>query len=687
METKIKKSRVILLYILVTLAWCAVVYRLFEIQIVHGREYGEKALKQSTGKVEVKAERGLIFDRKGRQVAVNVIRNSLYAYPSGRLEINKIHGYLDRLYNKSAGSSRRKYHLKSGKFRWIDRELSDGIAAAVKRDSVPGLYIRKELQRDYPFPDVGRQLLGCTDIDSRGLSGLEFGCDSILSGRPGLIDYLRDAHRNTYRIKEIPLIEPVPGHSIVLTVDWYFQEIVEEELKTAVEEYDALEGSAIFLDCNTGEILAAADYIAGGKTDAVKLRAVSNCFEPGSAFKVFTTAALIEENLVDAEEKIECGNGIWKVGRRILHDDKKYDSLNFQEIFELSSNIGMAKLAQRLGGEKLLEIARRFGFGEMCFVGLPGEQSGSIGQPGVWSEYNIASLSIGHAISVTPLQLVAAAAAVANGGRLYRPSIIRGIINNEGKLIKKDGRELIARVIKAGSAERLRSFMVGVVERGTATPVCSDIVSIAGKTGTAEVPDLENGGYMKNKFTASFLGFFPAEKPRVAGIVVLHQPEPIHYGGYTAGPAFRKMAERYAIANSEFLRPESRLCAESDRSNMKEIPDLVGRDISLAYKIAEEERISLATNDTSGLVIWQYPPEGRRIPGSDIVAIIAQRDDNSPMTMLDFSGMKVRTAMAVLDYQDIDFEIVGDGMVIRQYPPPGALLDMSGRCRLVCGSN
>lgn len=672
------------MYVMVTLAWCLIIYRLVEIQVVHGREYHELALRQSTGKIEVKAERGLVFDRKGRQVAINVIRNSLYAYPSGRREIKRIYRYLDGLYKRESGASGKISPLKTARFRWIDRDLPDELAARIANDSITGLYIKREIKRDYPFSEVGKQLLGYTDIDSRGIAGLEYSYDTVLAGSPGLIDYVRDAHRNAYRIKEIPLIEPVTGNSIVLTVDWYFQEIVEEELKAAVEKYNALEGSAIFLDCNTGEILAAADYVAGGKIDAVKLRAVSNCLEPGSVYKVFSAAALLEEGLVDSDEVVFCENGVWNCSGRKLHDDKEYDSLTFREVFELSSNIGMGKLAQRLGYKELHDAARRFGFGQKCFVNLPGEQAGSIADPGVWSEYNIATLAIGHSISVTPLQLTAAVAAIANGGKLLRPSIIRGIINNKGKLIRKTGVEIFGKVIEKHNARTLRSFMVGVVERGTATPAKSNVISIAGKTGTAEVPDLKNGGYIKNKFVASFLGFFPAEDPRIAGIVVLHQPEPIHYGGHTAGPAFKNIAERYSIANAEYLSPDSRLLAGNDDLEMKEIPDFIGRDASLALRIAEKKGMSLVANCREGMVVWQYPPEGRRIPGGETVAVIVRCGDDDVVRMLDFIGMKMRTAIAVLDYQGLYFEAKGSGVVKRQYPSAGATLNRSSKCRLVC---
>jgi len=687
MKATLSKPRLYILFAILTIAFICIVYRLFEIQVVHGSEYGELAQKQSTGKINVRADRGLIYDRKGRQVAINTITNSLYAYPSGKREIKNVYHYLDKLYGYNSGRSRRKFSLKSNRFSWIDRHLPDDLAQRIEHDSIPGLYLKKERRRVYPFPGIGRQLLGNTDVDCSGLSGLEYSCDSILAGSPGLIDYLRDAHRNTYRIQEIPVVKPVAGNSIILTIDWYFQEIVEEELKAAVEEYNATEGMALFLDCRTAEILAAADYTAGGKTDIVKLKAVSDCFEPGSMFKVFTAAALLEKDLVDLDEKIYCEKGLWRCGRRLLHDDKELDSLTFREIIEHSSNIGIGKLAIRLGGDELYETARRFGFGNKCFIDLPGEQSGMVNKAQVWSDYNIAALSMGHSISATALQLAAAVAAIGNGGELYRPSIIRGVINERGDILKRMKPELVAEVISSDNAAILRSFMTGVVECGTAKPAKSDIITLAGKTGTAEIPDLVNGGYFKNKFMASFFGFFPAENPRVAGVVVLKQPEPIHYGGHTAGPAFKNMAELYAIANAERFAPKSQLMAGDDEARMIEIPDFIGQDINLAKKVASKEGINLNANRAEGVVVWQYPPEGRRIPGEEIVAVVVRFDEDDSVTLFDMTGMQIRTAVAVLDYQGVDFKIKGTGKVKKQFPQAGTVLKKNLFCNLRCSNS
>ena len=278
MKSKFSKVRLVFLYVVITAAWIILLARLGTIQLVHGSEYGEKARAQSSGKTKVQAERGIIYDRAGREVAINVVGSSLSAYPRNKSEINEIYRYLDRMNKWKSGTSRKKYRLKPERFRWIKRNLSDNPASQIARDSVPGLYIRKGLKRDYPFDEVGRQILGNTDIDYRGLSGLEYNHDSLLAGLPGLIDFLRDGKNNTYNLREVPLVKPVTGKSIVLTLDWYFQEIVEDELKSAVKEYNALSGTAVFLDCYSGEILAAADYAANSSSSVLKHRAVSDCF-------------------------------------------------------------------------------------------------------------------------------------------------------------------------------------------------------------------------------------------------------------------------------------------------------------------------------------------------------------------------------------------------------------------------
>ncbi len=521
MDIEIKKKRLVALGIIATLFWLALFYRLIDIQVVNGQVYGETAMHQSTGKLEIAGERGIIYDRTGKELAINVMRSALFAQPADRAEIDRICNYLDKLLGKPRGFARQKYALEPNKFQWIERRLTDEQAQQIQHDGIPGLYLKKELGREYPYADIGPQLIGITNVDGKGISGLESSYDSLLSGKPGITEFLRDGQRNTYRLKEIPQVQPQAGKSIILTIDWTLQEIVEQELRAAVEKHNAIEGSALFMDCNTGEVLAAADCMADGKNDPIKLRAISNVFEPGSVFKVFTAAAVLDAKKAKSTDQVNCENGAWKVGKRMLHDDHKNGVLTFQEVIEKSSNIGTAKFALRLGGDRLREVDRKFGFGQRYFIGMPGEAAGSIANYKKWSDYDVAALAMGHSVSVTALQLAAGIAAVANGGKLYRPIIIKGILDNQGKMIEENKKEVVANVIKSETALTLRNFLIGVVQRGTATPVKSEVVAIAGKTGTAEVATLGGGGYNKNKFNASFVGFFPADDPKIAGVVVL----------------------------------------------------------------------------------------------------------------------------------------------------------------------
>lgn len=659
--------------------------RLFEIQVLRGDEFGKIARAQSTGKTEIPAERGVIYDRTGRELAINIFTNSLYAYPRNKNEVRNINNYLDRLFRWSRGTASRKYNFKPDHFAWVKRGISDKRAARIKEEDPSGLFLSPEIGRDYPFGSIGKNIIGVTDIDGNGLTGMEYYSDSILAGTPGVIDYLRDGKRNTYRLREKPLVEPSSGNSMVLTIDWYFQEIVEEELQNAVEKYNASYGTAIFVNCRTGEILAAADYSPDDKGYS-KLRSINDCYEPGSVMKIVAGAALLDEDLVDLDEKIYCEKGLWKCGRARLRDDKELDSLIFRDIMAHSSNIGIGKLSQRLGGEKLRETYRKFGFGHKYYLDFPGEAAGMIGNPGVWSEYNIAALSIGHAISATPLQITMAMAAVANGGNLLHPRLIGGIINPDGQVISKGGGDMSVRVMKKKTSDILRECLELVVDSGTATPAKSDIIKLAGKTGTAQIPDHENGGYLWGKYNASFAGYFPAEEPLLAGIVVLNKPEPIHYGGYTAGPTFRAIAERYVLAHCEYLNPQTRLIAENNGSETKEIPDFIGREYNFAVKIAENKGIPVGANRDSGMVVWQYPPAHRKISGKTKVALLVDDLNDKKMKMADLVGTSLRTALSVLNYQGLQFEVVGKGRVLRQFPKPGCSISKSSYCRIVCGN-
>ncbi len=665
-----------------------ILLRLAQLQIVKASDYGEIVQRQSGGKVSIPAERGMIYDRHGRLVAKNVNRSSLYAHPESRREVRQVAAYLEGIFSIPSGTAAGKYGLKPNRFRWVTRHLDDRTAGRIAKNGPRGLYLRSETRREYPFNQVGKQILGFTSIDSEGLSGFELANDSMLAGKNGFADIRRDGLRNTFRVKETALVKPVPGESVVLTVDWHLQEIVEEELRQAVEKYNASSGMAAFVDCNSGDILSMAHFDPEEKNPGrpVKLRAISDQFEPGSAFKPFTAAGILDAGLVKYSDTTYCEMGRWRLGRRTLHDDKELGWLTFREIVELSSNIGIGKYAIQVEGESLMETYRDFGFGKKADCGLPGETAGTLPRVRTWSDYNTSALAMGHSVAVNALQMAVAIAAVANGGELLKPHLLLGTVEENGYVNRTARREVVSRPVKKSSADSLRAFLRGVVECGTGKPANSDFVAIAGKTGTGEIPNLESGGYYKNKFTAGFCGFFPADAPVIAGIVVLEDPKPITYGGHTSGRAFRKIAERYTVSNPDLFEVPERTYAESpQRLEMtSEVPDLVGRDLTEAQKIADSRGVKLRCISAEGTVTWQFPPPDRLMLTEDELLVEVDSSESSTPVMMDLGGLTIRKASAWLHHQGIKFTIDGTGRVKKQSIRPGQTLTQASVCKLTC---
>jgi cell division protein FtsI (penicillin-binding protein 3) len=678
----------------IVVVWCVFVIRLWTIQVTNGPEYAKMARKQSTGKVEIPAQRGVMYDRFGKEVAVNVIRYSAYVHPRSSKEARSVGKYFDTLLGKKAGYTQKQRKIKSGKFSWVRRGLSDKQVRRIRADAQPGVYIRKEQGRKYPFGAVGKQILGYTDIDNNGISGVESRFDSTLSGVAGIAVGRKDGHSNFYQVDEQAQAPSLPGKSLALTIDWDFQEIVEEELRGAVEEYNAKGAAAVFLDCNTGEILATAHYDPSEKNPErpTKLRSITDLFEPGSIYKVITAAAILDEGLAPLDSLIDCEDGRWLCGRRYLNDDEEHGELSFHDIITFSSNIGVAKLAIALGGKKLAAASQRFGIGQKTMVEFPGEQGGTLHTDMKWSDYNVAALSIGHSVSTTPLRMALMVAAVANGGTLYRPRLVRGVIGADGEVRDFSAPEELWRVMKPRSVAPLQAMLKNVVDSGTAQKVQSEIVSIAGKTGTAEVPRPDGKGYFKNKFDASFAGYFPTDSPLIAGIVLLHQPEPIHYGGHTSGPAFRRIAEKYALANPAKFGPAShRLTLERGNSayakkNIK-APNFIGLTPRAAINKGAGSSVTVKGDFGRGNVIWQYPVAGARITPGATVAIQTQaplsKGDQEFQTP-DVVGMSARQASLLLTRLNVPFALDGVGKIVSQKPTSGSIMRTGGTLTLRC---
>jgi cell division protein FtsI/penicillin-binding protein 2 len=685
-RTRQEQIRLAAIYALIGLFFIIAGARVVQFQVFLEPLYSSIVERQSTGKIPIPAERGVLFDRTGRVIAGNVTLRSLYAHPIDRKQMNQVAAYLEDLFDLPKGTAIKKFGLSVNRFRWIKRMISEDKARRVEVDNPPGLALRNERRRSYPLGIVGKQIVGFTDIDNKGQAGFEYSFDSELAGTNGWADFRRDGLQNTFRVNETALVKPLPGKSYVLTVDTRLQEIVEEELQRTVEKHNAKGGMAVFLDCESGDILAAAHFDPDEDNPGlpIKLRAITDQFEPGSIFKAFTAAALLDEDHVDFDDTTYCEMGKWKVDNRYLHDDKELGWLTFREIMEKSSNIGVAKHAIELGGEAMFEGFARFGIGTKTGVRLPGEASGSLVPPSRWSDYNIAAMAMGHSVATTALQMAVAFNAIANGGELLQPQLVLGEVDDDGRVVNRRYKKVLRKVLSREAADSLRAFLCGVVEHGTAENLKSSTITLAGKTGTAQIPDLVNKRYFQNRFMASFAGFFPAESPLIAGIVIIEDPQPVHYGGWTAGPAFKNVAERFAVMHPELLTVPERLLVERKKSEgLVDTPDLIGRTLAAAKELAEEKQLIFRTDADTGFVVWQFPAAERLIfEGDEVIAVTGQPEKAA--RLINMKGMSVREVTAYLTHVGIDFEISGNGRVVNQSLRPGTVLSSENFCRLEC---
>lgn len=682
MKSHYSKTRVGVVAILFATIFAVFFVRLVFVQVINGDTYKQKALRQINESIEVPAARGEIFDACGNKVTVNTTFISLFAYPINGADISRTYDKLARILGRSRQAVKKLYPLREKKFRWIKRGLTaDELARYEKQDDGRGLFLRKEPTRLYPYGDTGRSILGFVDLDNRGRSGVELVMDDQLQGAPGRSLMQKDGKGAEYQIQEIPIREAVPGQSVVLTVDWDKQQIVEGELAWAVKQFNAKGGMAVFLDPYTGAILAAVDCFADGvKSDKpMKLEAVTATIEPGSVFKLITAAAALADGSITPSDTFYAEEGRWKLGRRTLRDDHKFGWLTFRSAFEKSSNIAMGKIAYQIGGEKVFAMAHKFGFGRKTRCGLNGESKGVLKRPNRWSKFTTSTFAIGHGLSATPLQIARAFAVVASGGYLNQPYIVKGCINEEGKIIERHQSRPV-RILDDEVVAILDSFLRGVVENGTGQPITDLPFPIAGKTGTAEKPNLEEGGYHKNRFMASFAGYFPVDSPRVAGIVILDEPEPIHYGGYTAGPAFRNIAVKFAAIDnyniaSVGITPEKEEKSYPTASPLEAEQVMVGDLTGVSKEEARYKLTSLgltpAFSGDGADVFCTYPPAFASVnPGQTVRCIMARRK-GSEFSVPDLLGLTLREAVAVLEEYNLSFDLSGTGRVKNQSPAGG----------------
>ena len=651
-EKKWLRVRIATLLSLFLVLFIALITRAYQIQVLNGQSLKARADRQHTATLRVESERGIIFDRNGEKLAVSVMSDSVCADPS---KIEDIRGTAAKL--AAVLNVDRKTLLKkmSGakNFCWLARRITPDETALVEKLDLDGIFIIKEPKRFYPNGELAGHLIGFVGMDANGLEGLEFRFDEHLKGGPEQLRWARDAKGNRL-FQRVDSATPKQKGSanLILTIDSRIQYLVESQLKAAVQSKGAKGGMAVVMDPKTGEILALANEkgfdpnnfskigAAGGKN-----RVITDCFDPGSTFKPFLAAAALEEGVYKETDQIFCENGNYAVADRVIREAqrKKHGYLSFADIIKYSSNIGSVKISERLGKEKFYDYITRFGFGQKSGIDLPGETAGLLRPVRNWTRVDTSTVAFGQGVSVTAIQLISALSAIANQGVLMKPYIVRGLVDKQGQVIKKYGPTPVRQVISPQTAKRMAVLMTRVVgdPDGTGKNARIENVNVAGKTGTSQKFDFARRAYSSERVRTSFMGFFPAEDPQVAILVVLDEPQRDKWGGVAAAPVFKNIAEQILTCFKTHIR-----------ENPGYEEDNINRDGKIR-QVAAVPVMDIRKNEQN------------------------QFDENM---MPDFRGLTIRQVLRRAKELEIEMRIVGNGWAVNQAPAPGVTIGEPRYC-------
>jgi cell division protein FtsI (penicillin-binding protein 3) len=528
--------------------------RLARLQLVEADRYRRLADRQQILRRKLPSLRGTIYDCQGRQLAATVERWSVCADPKAVEKPDLVAGVLAEVLGLSARWVRERLDRDSC-FVWVKRHVSDEEAELTRNLKLPGVFLRREHKRTHPQGRLAAHVIGFTDVDGRGLAGIERKMDALLRGRPGMESVLCDGGRRIIRSSKDRL-ETVPfdGYDIYLTLDAYVQGIAEQELAAAVEKHEPECGCAVVMDVRDGSVLAMASWPAFNPRAPVETPesyqrniAVSDAYEFGSAFKPIAVALALEAGRVTPETQFDCHEGEWQIGKRTLHDAHPYGVLTVSDIICHSSNIGAAQISLLLGLEALHDGVCGFGFGRPSGIALPGERGGIVRPMRAWNRYSLVSVSFGQELAVTPLAMARAFAAFANGGALLQPRIVKAVQHSHtGQVVYTAGEPVVtARPVSTAVAGQVLEMIRRVVEEGTGRRAKNDEYRLAGKTGTAQLLRADRRGYSEDRYVSTFIAVGPVPESQIVVLVTLKAPSKNgYYGGTVAAPAVQNIARR-----------------------------------------------------------------------------------------------------------------------------------------------
>ena len=530
-------------------AFILIIVRLVNLQVLQAAELTLKADRQHQKNVTLEGARGTIYDRNSKVLAMNMEVPSVFGVPVSLNPTVTARSLSSVLHVKAAEIEKK---LKQEKhFVWLARKLEPEQGRRLEHLSLDGVGVVMEGRRFYPKGPLLSHVLGFAGMDDRGLEGVELRYEQYLRGEKRAVVLQRDALGRAVFPKGLNEEGAAAGHSLTLTVDEVIQYIAEKELDEAVSRSNAKSGTVIVMNPKTGEVLAMAvsprfdpNAVAGLVPDRWRNRALTDTYEPGSTMKTMIAAAALEEKVMTPGSMIYGENGQLSIANTVIHDHEKLGWMTFAQMIQKSSNIGAAKVGIALGEWRVFDYLKEFGFGEKTGVDLPGETSGLLRGPRQWGKRSLASISMGQEIGVTPLQMVTAMSAIANGGVLMKPYVVSEVRNAKGQLMAQTMPQAKRRIVSLDTARTLTTLLEGVVTIGTGGKAGIPGYRVAGKTGTAQKVDPRTGAYSSTLLVGSFLGYVPAENPRLAMIVVIDEPKGEGWGGVVAAPVFRRIGEQ-----------------------------------------------------------------------------------------------------------------------------------------------
>jgi cell division protein FtsI (penicillin-binding protein 3) len=643
-----------------------VVIRLAYLQLFCHSEYLARAARQQQRTIEITPKRGSIYDRNMDPLAMSIPVDSVFAVP---VEIGDAQ-LAAQLLSRVIGIPQDVLEARLGSgqsFVWIARKVPPDKKEAVEALNLKGIYFQKENQRIYPKRDLAAHVLGFVDLDEKGLGGIEHELDSKIRGKSEKIVVMADARQRWFDGEEA---QRERGADVILTLDEKIQYIAERELAAATAKTHALAGTVVVMNPNSGEILALANWpkfnpnaANEASAEARMDRAVTALYEPGSTFKLITLAAAFDQGIVWPQEVFDCENGAVYVAGHRIRDHKPFGLLTVSDILAQSSDVGAIKIALRLGAPKFYDYIRAFGFGQLTGVDLPGESKGLVRRLENWSAISIGSISMGQEVGVTPIQLISAVSAIANGGIWYRPHVVaelrrdNQVLSAEGGLAPAEPK----RVIRPETAATLRRLMEGVVLNGTGKLAHLEGWTAAGKTGTAQKIDPATGRYSHTQLIASFTGFAPINNPAVTILVSLDSPVGQHEGGPVAAPVFKRIAEQ-VLPYLDVPR---------------DVP-IEPRLVQVAYKNANGSNLEALSDftPTDFNALPDLPPAelsgtNARSAKSQASAVTVAVDEGGDIAVPDFAGKTMREVAGTCLKLGLDPFLVGTGLAVSQAPAAG----------------